>query len=174
MGRMKEQTLYFQDNFFSAGRTEIFNSSKEMVGELDLKSAFSSSVDVLDKSGNVVVSGKFTFFSSKWWIFDSSDQEIGVLKQKLTFLSKKYEYEAYGRGTYFIESEPFSREYDISDEQSKQIGRFEKVSGFFSSPAYQLSNFIEKVTSEELIAVVMGVNAIQKRRNNAAAGSTGG
>lgn len=169
---MKEQTLYFKDNFFSAGRTEIFNSLKEKVGELDLKSAFSSSVDVLDKVGNLVVSGKFTFFSNKWRISDSSDQEIGVLKQKITFLSKKYEYEAYGRGTYFIESEPFSREYDICDDQSNQIGKFEKVSGFFSTPAYQLSNFTESLSNEELIAVVMGVNAIQKRRNNAAAGSS--
>jgi hypothetical protein len=170
---MKEQTLYFKDNFFSSGRTEIFNSSKELVGELDLKSTFSSSIDVLDITGNLVVSGKFAFFSNKWRISDSSDYEIGVLKQKLTFLSKKYEYETYGRGTYFIESEPFSHLYDISDEKSIQIGRFEKVSGFFSSPAYQLSNFNEKVIIEELIAVVMGVNAIRKRKNNAAAGSSG-
>ncbi|MCL6572969.1 MAG: hypothetical protein K6T88_15000 [Bacillus sp. (in: Bacteria)] len=169
---MKEQTLYFQDNFFSAGKTEIFNSSKEMVGKLDLKSTFSSSIDVLDKDGNMVVSGKFAFFGNKWRISDSSDQEIGVLKQKLTFLSKKYEYETFERGTYFIDSEPFSQEYEITDEQSNQIGRFEKVSGFFSSPAYQLSNFNEKVTIEELIAIVMGVNAIRKR-NNAAAGGSG-
>jgi uncharacterized protein YxjI len=158
---MNEQTLYFKDNFFSAGKTEIFNSLKEKVGELDLKSALSLSIDVLDNEGNLIVSGKFAFFSNKWRISDKSDQEIGVLKQKLTFLSKKYEYDAYGRGTYFIESEPFSHLYEIFDEQSNPIARFEKVSGFFASPAYQLTNNNEKVSSEELIAVVMGINAIQ-------------
>jgi len=166
-------TLYFKDNFFSAGRTEIFNSSKEKVGELDLKSAFSSGVDVLDQDGNLVVSGKFPFFSNKWRITDKFEQEIGVLKQKLTFLAKKYEYDAYGRGIYLIESEPFSHTYEIFDEHSNQIARFEKVSAFFESRAYQLSSTTDTVSSEELIAVVMGINAIQKRRSNAAAGNGG-
>ncbi|MDN3019604.1 hypothetical protein PH210_25905 [Paenibacillus sp. BSR1-1] len=170
---MNDRALYFKDNFFSAGRTEIFNSSKEMVGELDLKSAFSSSIDVLDKNENIVVTGKFTFFSSKWRIYNSIEEEIGVLKEKLTFLSKKYEYDAYERGVYHIKAEPFSKQYEILDEQSNPVGRFEKVSGFFASPAFQLSNFNEKVTNEELIAVVMGINAIQKRNASAASNSGG-
>lgn len=164
-------TLYFKDNFFSAGRTEIFNSSKERVGELDLKSAFSSSVDVLDPDGNPVVSGKFVFLSNKWRIIDKSDQEIGLLIQKLTFLSKKYKYDAYGRGTYLIESKPFSDTYDIFDEQENLIARFENVSVIFESSAYQLSNYSEKISSEELIAVVMGINAIGKRRSSNASAS---
>ncbi|MGG1677938.1 hypothetical protein ACIFOT_19565 [Neobacillus sp. NRS-1170] len=171
---MNDKTLYFKDNFFSSGRTEIFNSSKEMVGELDLKSAFSSSIDVLDRNQNIVVSGKFTFFSNKWRIYNSNEEEIGILKEKFTFLSKKYEYDAYGRGVYQIKAEPFSRLYEIMDDRSNPVGRFEKVSGFFASPAYQLSNFNEKVTNEELIAVVMGINAIQKKNASAASNSGGG
>jgi hypothetical protein len=172
---MNEKSLYFKDNFFSSGRTEIFNSLKEVVGVLDLKSAFSSSIDVLNNDGKKNVSGKFAFFSNKWRIFDSAEQEIGILKQKFTFLAKKYEYNAYERGLYLIEAEPFSRQYEIFDEQSNQMAKFEKVSGFFASPAYKLTNFNEQVSSEELIALVMGVNAIQKRRksNNAAAGNAG-
>jgi uncharacterized protein YxjI len=168
---MKVETLYFKDNFFSAGKTDIFNSQKEKVGVLDLKSTFSSSVDLLDNDGNLVVSGKFASFSNKWRIFDHNNHEIGVLKQKFTFFSKKYEYEALDRGMYQIDSELFSYLYDISDDQSNQIGKFEKVSGIFSSPAYQLNNFAKKLSNEELIAVVMGVNAIQKRNNSAASGS---
>ena len=164
---MKDETLYFKDNFFSAGKTDIFNSSKEKVGELDLKSTFTSSVDVLDHYGNVVVSGKLASFSNKWKLCNNVQNEIGTLKQKLTFLSKKYEYDALDRGIYQIDSEPFSYLYDISDDQSNQIGKFEKVSGFFSTPAYQLNNFSKKLSNEELIAVVMGVNAIQKRNNSA-------
>jgi uncharacterized protein YxjI len=162
-------TLYFSDNFFSAGTTDIYNSAKEKVGELDLKSAFSASIDVLNKDGKVIVSGKFPIFTSKWIITDTNEQEIGVLKGKFTFFTKKYEYTAHSRGVYQIEAEAFSHQYEIFDEQSTLIAKFEKVSGFFSSPAYQLSNFNEEVTSEELIAVIMGINAIQKRRNNSAA-----
>jgi uncharacterized protein YxjI len=164
---MKNETLYFKDNFFSAGKTEIFNSTKEKVGELDLKSTFTSSVDVVDPSGNVVVSGKLASFSNKWRLFNHHNDEIGTLKQKLTFLSKKYEYDALDRGMYQIDSELFSYHYDIFDDQSNQIGKFEKISGFFSTPAYQLNNFSKKLSNEELIAVVMGVNAIQKRNNSA-------
>jgi uncharacterized protein YxjI len=166
-------TLYFTDNFFSAGTTEIYSSSKEKVGELDLKSAFSASIDLLDNNGEVMVSGYFPFFSSKWVISDPTEQEIGVLKGKFTFFSKKYEYTAHSRGIYQIEAEPFSHQYEIFDEQSSLVAKFEKVSGFFSSPAYQLSNFNEQITSEELIIVIMGINAIQKRRrNNAAANNS--
>jgi hypothetical protein len=170
---LKENTLYFKDNFFSAGRTEIFNHAKEKIGELDLKSAFSSSLDVLDINGNLIVSGKFTFFSNKWRVFDSNEQEIGLLKEKMALFSKKYEYDAYGRGVFQIRAEAFSRQYDITDEQDNPIGKFEKVSGFFASPAFQLSNFNQKVTNEELIAVVMGINAIQKRSQASAANNGG-
>ncbi len=40
--------LYFRDNFFNAGRTDIVNARREPAGKLDLKSAFGSSLDVLD------------------------------------------------------------------------------------------------------------------------------
>ncbi|AZU63653.1 hypothetical protein [Neobacillus mesonae] len=171
---MSNQTVFFKDNFFSAGVTEIFNSEKEKVGELDLKSTFSSSVDVLDKDGRPAVSGSFGFFSNKWRVTTASGEDLGILKQIFTFMSKKYEYDAYGRGVYLIHSEAFSREYDIFDEQSNQIAKFEKVSGFFASPAFQLTNYSDKLSTEELIAVVMGVNAIQKRRSNNAATANGG
>ena len=129
---MNNHTLYFKDNFFSSGRTEIFNSSKEKVGELDLKSAFSSSIDVLDRDENTVMTGKFTFFSNKWRIYNDYEKEIGVLSGKLSFLSMKYEYVSDGNGTYQIKGQPFSRQYEIMDEDSNTIGRFEKVNGFRS------------------------------------------
>ena len=172
---MNKDSLYFKDNFFSSGRTEIYNSLKEKVGELDLRSAFSSSIDVIDGDGKKIISGRFGLFSNKWRISDDSEQEMGILKQKLTFFAKKYEYNAFDRGVYIIEAEAFSRKYEVFDEQSNQIAKFEKVSGIFASPAFQLTNFRENLRSEELIAVIMGVNAIQKRRrsNGAAAGSPG-
>ncbi|MDN8590450.1 hypothetical protein Q0V21_16880 [Paenibacillus sp. 11B] len=45
--------LYFRDNFFNAGYTEIMNheQEQEQAGHLDLKSAFGSSLDVFDNSG---------------------------------------------------------------------------------------------------------------------------
>jgi hypothetical protein len=160
-----DKVVYFQDNFFSAGRTEIFNGSKEKVGELDLKSMFSSGVEILDLDGGVMVCGKFPFFGVKWRIYDGHEQEIGALKQKLSFLSKKYEYDANERGSFFIKSEAFSKHYDIYEDDTSIVAKFEKISGFFASPAFQLTNNSSQLSTEELIAVVMGVNAIQRQNN---------
>jgi hypothetical protein len=53
------------------------------------------------------------------------------------------------------------------------VAKFEKISGFFSSPAFQLTNHSDQLSTEELIAVVMGVNAIQRRNSsNGAVNST--
>lgn len=167
-----DKVVYFKDNFFSAGRTEIFNGAKEKVGELDLKSMFSSGVEIVDLDGSVKVSGKFPFFGVKWRIYDSQEQEIGALKQKFTFFSKKYEYDANERGMFFIKSEVFSNQYDIYKDETSIVAKFEKVSGFFASPAFQLTNDSDQLSTEELIAVVMGVNAIQRRNNSNSAAST--
>lgn len=164
---MNKNILYFKDNFFSAGRTEIYNEAKEIVGELDLRSAFSSGIDVLDAKGELMISSKFPMLGIKWRVYDSQENELGSLNSKFSLFSKKFEYDANGRGVYTITSEAFSNEYEIL-EGDVVIARFEKISGFFSSPAYQLKNFNNFLTNEELIAVVMGVNAIQKRqRSNA-------
>ncbi|CAH0345449.1 hypothetical protein [Bacillus sp. CECT 9360] len=167
---MSRESLYFTDNFFSAGRTEIYNESKEKVGELDLKSVFSSGVDVLDSEGNLVISAKFPVLRSKWKVYDNQGQEIGVLKQKFTFFAKKYEYHAYERGSFLVKSEAFSKQYEIYKAEKKLAATFAKISGFFSSPTYQLQNYTDELPSEELIAIVMGINAIEK--NNTAAAST--
>lgn len=168
---MTNHSLYFSDNFFSAGKTEIFNEAKEKVGELDLKSAFSSSIEVLNEKGEVLVTGKFPLFGHKWIVSNGHQADIGELKSKFSFFSKNYQYTTLNRGAYIIESEAFSRKYDIFDLNSNLVGSFEKISGFFSSPAFRLTNYSNQLTSPELIAVVMGVNNIQKR-NAAAANSS--
>lgn len=166
---MSNETLYFTDNFFSAGRTDIFNEKKEKVGELDLKSAFSTKIDVLDAAGNVTIRGKFSFFGGKWIVQNEGDIDKGELKARFSLFSNKFQYNAYERGIYEITSEAFSKHYQIYDDELNLIANFEKVSGFFSSPAYQLTNHSEQLDSLELVAVVMGINAIHKRRNNNAA-----
>ncbi|MGD6801241.1 hypothetical protein [Rossellomorea aquimaris] len=165
-------TLYFSDNFFSSGRTDIYNSHKEKVGELDLKSAFSASMDILNNEGRVMASGKFPFMGNRWIVSGKEGEEMGELKQKWSFFSKRFQYHSFGKGTFSIESEAFSKDYTVLDEKGAVICSFERVSGFFSSPAFKLENYSSALGNQELVAVVMGVNAIQKR-NNAAASSGG-
>lgn len=170
---MDNRTLYFNDNFFSSGKTVIYDENKTQVGELDLKSAFSSSVDVLNQTGSISVSGKFRTLRNRWVVTDYHQNELGELRQRFAFFSKKYEYNAGERGVYEIKSEAFSRQYEIFDSQSKLVAKFERVSGFFSSAAYRLSSYEESMPALEWIVVVMGVNAIIKRNNSAAANSGG-
>ena len=59
---------YFSDNFFSAGVTHILNEDNITIGTIDLKSVFTSSVDVLDLDGTIICQGKFRMFSNRWII----------------------------------------------------------------------------------------------------------
>jgi hypothetical protein len=170
--QMAQTPIYFSDNFFSAGATTIFNENKEEVGTLDLKSAFTSSVDILGLDGTVKTKGYFPLFSRRWTVTDGLDKELGTLRQRFSFFTKKYEYVAHHRGVYEIFSEAFSREFQISDENGNLVSEFKRVNGFFQSPAFQLTNLSECVSNEEWVAVVMGVSMIIKRNN--AAASRGG
>jgi hypothetical protein len=156
--------LYFRDNFFNSGQTDILNESNERIGEVELHSAFGSTLDVYDQSGQRKYGGKFPIFSHKWSVIDPSGAECGLLRYRLSFLSKKYEYEAYGRGVFEITSPAFSREYEIRDEKGALTASFEKIDGWFAASAYCLDNQAANMDSYEWIAFVLGMNEIQKRQ----------
>ncbi|NMO95189.1 hypothetical protein [Paenibacillus lemnae] len=164
--------LYIKDNFFNAGETEVRNEAGEHIGSVDLKSAWGSSLDVYNQDGQKVCSGKFRFFSNKWEVMNADEAVLGVLRMRISFFSKKYEYDAGERGTYEIVSPVFSKEYEILDEGGTKMASFRRVSGWFQSGAYHLENHSPALGDWELAAVVMGVHAIQKRKNNSAASST--
>ncbi|GAE07800.1 hypothetical protein [Paenibacillus sp. JCM 10914] len=100
-------SLYFKDNFFNAGRTDIMNRQGEVIGELDLKSAFGSSVDVYDAARDRVCSGSFRFFSNRWNVRDHNDQELGVLRMRMSFMKKRFEYDAGPAGRLRLYRQPF-------------------------------------------------------------------
>ncbi|KKO54223.1 hypothetical protein [Paenibacillus sp. DMB20] len=165
-------SLYVKDNFFNAGTTEILNEAGEAVGSVDLKSAFGSSLDVYDDRGQKVCSGTFRFFSNKWEIADKDEYEIGVLRMRMSFLTKKYEYDANERGVYEILSPAFSKEYEVVDQSGRTVAGFRRISGWLQSGAYHLENNSGHLSDWELIAVVMGVHSIQKRVNKSASSAS--
>ncbi|MCF6139250.1 hypothetical protein [Pseudalkalibacillus berkeleyi] len=165
---MKSNAIYFSDNFFSAGKTSIYDENKGELGTLDLKSAFSSSLSVWDASNNLVVEGRFRFFTRKWFVTNATGHELGTLRQKWSFFTKKYEYETNGRGTYLIISEGFSKEYRVLNQNEQIVAHFEKKSNFFQSDAYKLTNNSDELSNEELVAMVMGITMIIKQNHSAA------
>lgn len=162
--------LTFHDRFFSSGRTEILNDEGNPAGEVDLKSAFGSSVDVYGADGQLVCTGKFRGIGSKWMVLSPEGDELGTLKYRFAFFTKKFEYDARRRGVFDIVSPMGSRDYEISEEGRGQVASFRKVSGVFASAAaFRLENDCERLSEYELVAVIMGMNAIQKRHSSAAA-----
>ncbi|NGQ96172.1 hypothetical protein G3578_13480 [Brevibacillus sp. SYP-B805] len=159
---------YFRDNFFSAGRTDIVDAQENVVGVLDLKTAFNSSVDVYDDSGALKCSGAFPFFSNKWEVTGPRGDERGVLKTRMSFFTKKYEYTTTQGECYEITSPAFSRSYEIHDEDGTLVASFEQVSGWVWPSAFCLENFSNRLDSYELVAVIMGMHNIQKRQQAAA------
>jgi hypothetical protein len=162
-----DQCVYFSDQFFSHGRTEILNESQERVGELDLKSAFTSSMSVENDRGEVLVTGSFPFLSGKWVIKKADETEIGRVAASFSLFTKRYYYQN-DHERFEIESPAFSREYTVLNETKEEVATFKKVNGIFQAGAFELKNLSGSLLTEELIAVVMGVNEIEKRRRNAA------
>lgn len=162
--------LYFKDNFFSSGTSTIMNGAADTVGTIDLKSAFGSSLDVYDHTGARVCGGAFPFLSNKWEITGPDERLFGVLRVRMSFLSKRFEYDAGDRGLFEITSPAFSQEYDIQDGSGQTVASFAKTSSWLQSGAFCLQNGSCKLDSYELVALVMGVHTIQKRQhaNNAA------
>jgi uncharacterized protein YxjI len=160
--------MYFKDNLFNSGKTEILSENQEVLGEIDLRSAFGSGLDIYDASGSMMFSGKFPLFSSKWTIINVREEEVGQVRSRIAFFAKKFEYEAFGRGVFEIKSEIFSREYDVFDESGTLIASFQQVNGWFSADAYCLNNHSDILDSYELVAVIMGMHEIQKRHRSAA------
>ncbi|AWB43521.1 hypothetical protein DCC85_04310 [Paenibacillus sp. CAA11] len=162
--------LYFKDNFFNSGMTEVMDPTGQVVGALDLKSAFGSSIDVYNSRHELECSGKFRF--TKWKVEGQNGSLLGVLRERMSFFSKRYEYDTDGRGTYEIKSPAFSREYVVRDIVTGELAaEFAEVNGWLRSSAYRLQNYSSRLNSSELIAVVMGVNEIQKRHNHDSAGT---
>lgn len=163
---MKE--IYFRDNFFSKGETEIYNENKELIGYIDLQSMFTSTLAVYSLDREPLLKGNFKFFSNKWYISDvEKNQEIGRVRPRFSFFEKHFEYEAYNRGVYKITSPIFSREYRITDMNNQAVAAFDRVNGFFESAAFRLKNDSDQLTWLELIVMIMGVNEIQKRQRQA-------
>ncbi|QYR20886.1 hypothetical protein KZ483_24545 [Paenibacillus sp. sptzw28] len=158
--------LYFRDNFFNSGTGDIMNEEGESAGALDLKTAFGSSLDVYDKTGTKVCAGHFPFFSNKWEITGEGERLLGVLRVRMSFLSKRFEYDAGDRGIYEITAPAFSQEYSIQDISGQTVAAFARTSSWLQSGAFCLQNDSSRLDSYELVAVVMGVHAIQKRQRS--------
>ncbi|ANA81285.1 hypothetical protein PVOR_08965 [Paenibacillus vortex V453] len=164
-------SIYFKDNFFNAGRTDMMDRDGSIIGSLDLKSAFGSSLDVYNASGDHVCSGSFRFFSNKWNIADGHGEELGMLRMRMSFFTKKFEYDAGPRGVYEITSPAYSNEYEIADTAGRGIARFSRISGWLQPGAFELQNDSETLGDWELAALVMGIHQIRKRNNHAASSS---
>ncbi|MZQ86956.1 hypothetical protein GQF01_33080 [Paenibacillus sp. 5J-6] len=157
--------FYFRDNFFNSGVTEILDDQEKRIGYLDLKSSFGSAIDIYDVNDQLLYKGGFPFFSGKWEISNPDGSLVGVLRSRFMLFAKKFTYETIGRGSYDITSPAFSKEYEVSDSSGALVANFEKVNGWFSSGAFTLRNQCAELDSYELVAVVMGMHAIQKRQD---------
>jgi hypothetical protein len=155
--------LYFKDNFFSTGITPIMDASGQYAGELDLQGTFTTSLSVYDPDKNKLYGGRFPFFSSKWEVSDATGNVLGSLRNKLSFASKKYEYNAGDRGSYSIVSPIFSKFYTIENSHGVQTASFEQVNGWLQSRAYRLTNEDPYLNDYELVVIVMGVYELEKR-----------
>ncbi|MCC2249369.1 hypothetical protein JUJ52_05245 [Virgibacillus sp. AGTR] len=73
-----------------------------------------------------------------------------------------------------ITSPTFSKAFTVVDTKGNEIAMFKRMNHFFSSPAYELVKHTNHISMAELVIVVMGVNAIEKRKQSSSTNSAGG
>ncbi len=159
--------IYFKDNFFSMGPTEIMEEEGNVIGHVDLRSMFGASLEVFDQEGSTLFQGKFPLFSRRWSVLGPAEREVGELRPRLAFLSKRYEYVSFGRGIYEISSPAFSDAYEIADEAGGMAAGFRKVSSWLLPSAYRMETYTSSVGEMEWVCVILGMNAIQKAARSA-------
>ncbi|REK71272.1 hypothetical protein [Paenibacillus paeoniae] len=158
--------LYFNDQFFSTGQTDIMDKEGMPAGMLDLESMWTSSVSVFAQNASLRCTGQFRFMGNTWEVSDAAGEERGTLRARFSLFSKRYEYDAGYRGIYMIESPAFSQDYAILDRNERTVATFQKISSWLQPGAFRLQNNASELDSYELVAVIMGVHSIQKRTNN--------
>ncbi|MCM3749779.1 hypothetical protein M3223_20805 [Paenibacillus pasadenensis] len=161
--------LYFKDNFFSIGTTDIMDSAGAPIGLVDLKVASNSTLEVFGANKESLYVGKFPFFSSKWTVLDAKEKELGKLYAKMALFNKRYEYDSNGRGLYRLSSFAHTSDYEITNDEGAIIATFKKTSGWLSPSAYRLNCKDSRIDPMEWVAVILGMNQIQKRQSAAAA-----
>jgi hypothetical protein len=159
-----DKIVYISDNLFTAGLTSIENSHQEEVAQLDFSSAFTSKVAVTTRTGEILARGQFKFFSMKWLVFGPTDKQLGILKGNTFSFKKNFTYTTEGH-TYKIFSPSFSRDFTITDEKETVVATFKLTNHVLSvKNAFEVCNVTEELKTEEIIIIVMGINAIWKRR----------
>ena len=158
-------SLYFRENLFNSGGTSIMNETGQSAGWFNLKRAFSISLEVYNANDTKMCEARFRFFSMKWEVSDSQGVLLGTLRPWMSFMNKRFEYDAGERGFYLIESSAFSNEYMIMNRREELIASFAQKSNWMQTGAYCLWNEIRLLGDYELIAVIMGVNKIRRRQN---------
>src|SRR5690606_35222992 len=115
--------------------------------------------------------GKFAPLTNQWKIFDQNNQQLGIVKPKFFSFSKKYTYTRLDDVMFFINAPALSRDFTVYYEKDDVVATFIRMNGFFSSASYEI-HLHSSLEMEELIAVVMGVNAIEKRKRSSSANSS--
>ncbi|WP_338554725.1 hypothetical protein [Paenibacillus sp. KS-LC4] len=159
-------SLYFRESFLNSGSTSIMNEAGQSAGLIIPKGAFGTSVEVYDANEMKMCQAKIHFFLMKWEVSDSCGVLLGVLRPRMSFMNRRFEYDAGGRGCYLIESQAFSKEYIIMNRREELIASFAQTSGWMQSGVYCMWNETRLLGDYELIAVIVGVNEIRKRQNS--------
>ncbi|UTR16472.1 hypothetical protein MM221_07995 [Salipaludibacillus sp. LMS25] len=100
----------------------------------------------------------------KWLVFGLNDEQLGILKGNTFSFKKKFMYTTEGH-TYKICSPSYSRDFTITNEKEMVVATFKLTNHVLSvKNAFEICNVTEELKTEEIIMIVMGINAIWKRR----------
>jgi len=169
---MSERILLMPDKIIRSGSASVYDEQNEVVATIHYQYfSMTRKIEITDRYDAVLSKGKIRAFSFRptWVILDREQQEIGIIKQLFTFLSRKYIYTNNKGEEYTIDGNLRGRNFQIY-KGSEQVIVVSSVSEFFTfrPHSYEVKILDDTIPTAEAINLVVGIRnlvELAKSRN---------
>jgi uncharacterized protein YxjI len=169
---MSERILLMPDKMLRSGSAPVYNQDNQTIANIHYHyMSMTRKLEITDQNEQIISKGKMKMFSFRptWIITDQDDQELGVIKQLFSFLSRRFVYTNHKGEEFSIDGNLRGRNFQIY-KGDQQVIVVSSVSEFFTfrPHSYEVKILEEDFSASEAINLVEGIRTLvelSKSRN---------
>lgn len=161
---MSERRLFMPDKIMRSGSAPIFDDQNQPIATIHY-SYFSMTrrIEITNTNGEVIGKGKMKAFSFRptWIMLDPNDHETGMIKQHISFLSRRFTYtNTYGE-EYAIDGNLRARNFRMTKNGELAIS-VSSTSDFFTMHphSYAVQIYDDSIATSEAMNIVEGIRTL--------------
>ena len=171
---MEINTIILQDKFIELGESPIYDSEYNNIGTVSYKLSLANKFKIL-KDQDCVFEGtsKVLALMPQMSIANRDGIEVGVIKRKFTFFTKKYLYTREDGATYEIVGNIMDRKFKVLRTDGTPVINIYTLSSIISLRPHTFAvEFLESdIDVWEGITVIQGVRMMVKDENSTSGGA---